>query len=152
MDHTTHLHHYAIAPFLIISNPCKLFSNDVSHIPIGGDLIVLSNILMVENQIVCLTIEVIHLAKSPNGKFNPTLIFTLQDVSSNLRRAQFEQCPIPQTFFESCGTFKDYLFTLPCSKVMGQFGTPNPQSENPFESVGTYSLALPHICESVIEF
>jgi hypothetical protein len=45
---------------------------------------------MVENQIVCLTIEVIHLAKSPNGKFNPTLIFTLQDVSRNLRRAQFE--------------------------------------------------------------
>jgi hypothetical protein len=59
---------------------------------------------MVENQIVCLTIEVIHLAKSPNGKFNPTLIFTFQDVSSNLRRAQFAQCSIPQTFFESCGT------------------------------------------------
>jgi hypothetical protein len=59
---------------------------------------------MVENQIVCLTIEVIHLAKSPNGEFNLTLIFTLQDVSGNLKRAQFEQCLIPQTFFESCGT------------------------------------------------
>ncbi len=90
MDHTTHLHHYAIASFLIICNPWKLFSNDISHIRIGGDLIVLLDILMVENQIVCLTIEVIHLAKSPNGKFNPTLIFTLQDVSRNLRRAQFE--------------------------------------------------------------
>ncbi len=104
MNHTTHLHHYAIASFLITSNPWKLFSNDVSHIPIGGDLIILSYILMVENQIVCLTIEVIHLAKSPNGEFNLTLIFTLQDVSGNLKRAQFEQCLIPQTFFESCGT------------------------------------------------
>jgi hypothetical protein len=35
---------------------------------------------------------------------------------------------------------------------MRQFGTPNFQSKNPFESVGTYSLTLPHICESVLEF